>query len=252
MPQINAYHRPQTLEEVTTLLARPDVNTVILAGGTYLVPRLNESAPDGSTIELVDLQALGLVNLNHRDHYLTLGAMVRLQDMVESPELPSFLREIARREEPNTMRNAATIGGLVAVADPESELLATLLVMETTLDIQSRSSSLTLKLGDFLAKPTDKLANGLIVSLTLKTSGQFSQARVARTPADKPIVAVIARRDDTANLRLAMCGVAPTPILVHPDQVDNLTPPSDFRGSSEYRLAMARQLTQRALAELGG
>jgi carbon-monoxide dehydrogenase medium subunit/putative selenate reductase FAD-binding subunit len=45
--------------------------------------------------------------------------------------------------------------------------------------------------------------------------------------------------------RLALAGVAATPVLV--DGADRLDPPADFRGSSEYRRALAAILMARAL-----
>ena len=45
--------------------------------------------------------------------------------------------------------------------------------------------------------------------------------------------------------RLALTGVAPTPVLVQPDDV--LDPAGDFRGSSDYRRALADVLLARAV-----
>ena len=75
---------------------------------------------------------------------------------------------------------------------------------------------------------------------------------MARTPADAPIVAAVARRTPDQQTLLALCGVAQTPVLVDPDDVaDSIDPPGDFRGSAEYRRAMALTLTQRVLEEIG-
>ena len=92
-------------------------------------------------------------------------------------------------------------------------------------------------------------AGEVITAVSIKTTGQTASARVARTPADKPIVAVVGRRAGE-ELLLAVCGVEKRPILVNPSQIDQLAPPSDFRGSSNYRLQMAKVLTQRVIKEL--
>ena len=52
---IAKYHRPQTLDEALALLSQP--NTFPLGGGTLL------SHPKTDSVEVVDLQALGLNSL---------------------------------------------------------------------------------------------------------------------------------------------------------------------------------------------
>jgi CO/xanthine dehydrogenase FAD-binding subunit len=56
-------------------------------------------------------------------------------------------------------------------------------------------------------------------------------------------VAAVARRDSNGALLLAFSGVASVPVLM--DDLETLAPPSDFRGSSEYRKAMAKSLDAR-------
>lgn len=116
MPLLKAYHRPATVREALELLARPGINSVVLAGGAKLVPHINELAD-----EAVDLQAVGLDEIMPTDRGVMVGAMVRLQSLVEDATLPTLLREAAHREEPNTFRNAVTMGGVVVSGSKESE-----------------------------------------------------------------------------------------------------------------------------------
>jgi probable selenate reductase FAD-binding subunit len=245
MPQLQAYHRPETVAEALELLTREGVSTAVLAGGTRLVPRLESTVE-----EVVDLQAAGLDQIEEDEGRLTLGAMVRLQAVVDAEAVPALLRDLARRAGPNTFRNQETVGGTIVTADPESEFLAGLLAHEAAVTVQSRSGSQTLPLSEFLQDVEAGLQGGLLTGVTVTTGGETAHARVARTPADTPIVAAVARREG-GELSLALCGVAATPVPVAPDEVDNLDPPADFRGSSEYRKAMARLLTQRVIQELG-
>lgn len=251
MPQ--TYHRPDSIEEALQLLSRQGLNTAILAGGTQINPRL--AAVD----EIVDLQSTGLDQISSGDGRLTLGAMVRVQTIVDHEDTPPLLREMAQREGPNTFRNAGTIGGVIVTADPESELLAALLVFEADVTIHTAAGAHTMALSDFLfdvwkqlreTAVRGHLESGILTGVALQTAGPTAHDRVARTPQDSPIVAALARRKEDGAALLALCGVAPTPILAGPDDMPDLNPPADFRGSSQYRKKMARVLAKRVLNQL--
>ena len=52
---------------------------------------------------------------------------------------------------------------------------------------------------------------------------------------------------------MAVTGVAPTPVLVDPENPTvSLQPPGDFRGDSEYRMHLVKILASRALDLLNG
>ncbi|MFN8458307.1 MAG: FAD binding domain-containing protein [Anaerolineae bacterium] len=142
------------------------------------------------------------------------------------------------------------MGGVVVGANPESELLAALLVGEAQVQVQSMRGSRQIPLADFLRDVPAALNGGLVTAVSLATGGKAASARVARTPVDTPIVAAVARQDTNGQLHLALCGVAATPVLIEPDAVAGLNPPADFRGSSEYRRQMAQTLAARVVAEL--
>lgn len=245
MPQLKKYHRPESVDSALELLGRPDVRTALVAGGTYLTPRLEEEVD-----EVVDLQAVGLDQIEHDDEQMTLGAMVTIQAVVDDEEAPALLREMARREGPNTFRNQGTVGGAVARADVESEFLAALLVLEAQVTVQPAGGERQLSLAEFLADVAGALENGILTSVSLAKGGETADARVARTPADTPIVAAVGRRDGAGNVHLAMCGIADRPMVVDPDEIENVDPPADFRGSAEYRRKMAGVLGRRVLAAL--
>ncbi|MCP4420467.1 MAG: hypothetical protein GY805_28000 [Chloroflexi bacterium] len=243
MPKLKSYYRPNSIDEALQLLARSGVNTEVIAGGTSSVPFLNETVDT-----VVDLQDVGLAEVDLSGSGLTLGAMVRLQTIVDDQRLPALLRDTAQREGPNTLRHAATIGGVVAGADSESELLAALLVFEANVHVQNGNGVKQLPLADFLLDGTAVLSGGLITAISLITTGKTAHDRVARTPIDSPIVAAVARLGDDGELRLALCGVADTLVLVNSDDVETaVTPPTDFRGSAEYRRQTAVTLSRRVI-----
>ena len=193
---------------------------------------------------------MGLDQISQGDKRLSLGAMVRLQTIVDDEDAPPLLREMARREGPNTFRHASTIGGSIVAANPESELLAALLVFNAEVTIRTADGGHTMSLADFYADLAGNLRGAILTGVALETDGPTAHDRVARTPQDRPIVAAIARLQSNGAALLALCGVAATPILAGPDDITSLTPPADFRGSSDYRKEMARLLAGRVLNEL--
>jgi len=233
MAKALAYHRPDTIEEALELLAGP--NRVVLAGGTKLNDRTRglPGDPLEDEVEVVDIQALGLDGIQAAgDDRLTIGAATTLQALVDSDAVPDLIRELARAELPSTLRNSATIGGLVAAGQGESPLQAALLVHGA---------------GATRVGPNDEL----LTAVSISTGGVGAWSGTGRTPADTPIVSAVGRKDADGVIHLALTGVAAAPMLVDSaDPTGGLAPPADFRGSTEYRIELARIHSQRVLAEL--
>ncbi|MFQ5420006.1 MAG: FAD binding domain-containing protein, partial [Anaerolineae bacterium] len=125
-----AYHRPESLDEALALLAKPA--TFALAGGTRLL------AGDVEGV-VVDLQNLGLNRVEWADGRLHIGATTTLtnlsQALADQPEATpaALLQNGIAYAGPNTYRNAATLGGIIASRPADSELLAALLVLDAEL-----------------------------------------------------------------------------------------------------------------------
>jgi putative selenate reductase FAD-binding subunit len=241
---ITKYHRPLLLADAIDLIALP--NTTIIAGGTAV-----NADTDSAPLVAVDLQALDLSGIESDKNTVHIGATTRLQDLVDSELVPELLRDLARREAPNTIRNAATVGGTVGTADPESELLAGLLVYGATVTL-ARSGSQTEQTLDEVLDDPQALAGAIITAVTINAAGVGSAERTARTPMDRPIVMAVALHGNDGTTRLAMTGVADRPVIVDPAHISDLQPPSDFRGSSAYRKHIASVLADRVLTSLRG
>ena len=270
MPQKpTAYYRPTTLDEALRFLRQP--NTLPLAGGTALL-----ATEEGVDSALVDLQNAGLDRLSWADdgRLLRIGAMVRLADLDEflAPltalqGAAALTRDAIHRAGPNTYRNAATIGGIVASRLADSELLAALLVLNATVSLRLPAPE-TLTLAAYLEE--DERLPGLITELVVYwPSGKGAADRVARTPADYPIVSVTGWRPDGGAIRLAATGIGPRPLHLKASEAalsnavtaETITAavqaaaaathhPGDFRGDATYRAEMAAVLTRRVLAAL--
>ena len=264
--QPTAYHRPHSVEEALTLLRQP--NTVPLAGGTALL-----ATEEGITNAVVDLQDAGLNALTWADdgRLLRLGAMVRLADLhdflaplTELQGGAALLCDAIRRAGPNTYRHAATVGGIVASRLPDSELLAALLALGTTVSLRLPAPE-TLSLAAYLED--DEPPPGLITEFDVFWSaGHGTAERVARTPADYPIVAVTLWQPRDGAPRLAATGIAARPLRLAAAEaalrngVNETTiataaeaaraaaaHPGDFRGDAAYRAEMTAVLTRRVL-----
>jgi carbon-monoxide dehydrogenase medium subunit len=270
MPQKpRAYHRPSSLEEALKLLGQPD--TVPLAGGTALL-----ATEEGITSAVVDLQDAGLGGLAWADsgHLLRIGAMARLAELETflAPLAPlegaaGLLRDAVHRAGPNTYRNMATTGGIIASRLPDSEFLAALLVLDATVSLRLPSPEV-ISLATYLED--DEQLPGLITEiLVFWPNGKWAAERVARTPADSPIVSVAAWRPSGGTVRLAATGVHGRPVrLREAEKViagqndeeiiaaasevarQSARHPGDFRGDAGYRAQMAAILTRRVLKAL--
>ena len=138
--------------------------------------------------------------------------------------------------------------------------VAALLVLEATVTLHSPSSQNSVSLADYLADA--ERPSGLIttVSIPLPT-GSGTSHRVARTPADTPIVSITGWRTQDGAVRLAATGLGERPFRLTPAEKADIaqaasaaaaanTHPGDFRGSASYRAEMAAVLTRRTLNQL--
>lgn len=238
------YHRPTTVDEVMSLAAGP--NAVILAGGTVV-----NADPLAVKGDVIDLQSLDISGIEAVPGGVRIGAITTLREIVASELVPKLIRDLAYREAPNTVRNAATIGGTVGARDPESQLLTGLLAFGATVSVVHPDVTADHPI-EVLLDDEGLLDGSLITHVTIPSGGTAAAERTGRTPLDTPIVLAVAHRDRNGSLAVAVSGVASRPVVVDPAHLDDLEPPDDFRGSSEYRRAIAGVLIGRAVSAAHG
>lgn len=250
------YHRPASLDEALRLLQRKEIRTVPLAGGSGVVGQGN---PDIEAV--VDLQDLELDFIEHSNGTLRVGAMVRLQTIVEdcADIAQGLLSGAAHRMAGWNMRNSATIGGSLAGAQVDSPLSVVLAALGAQVNLTGNGApvswaELAIKLRQ---KPlSGELITAVMIEHAAVSGGVYHQ--VGRTPADLPIVntaAVVKGQDIT----LAIGGLTHDLLTLHAgvSEKENLFSGvaaaeeahirSDFLGGAEYRRSIAGTLAQRAV-----
>jgi CO/xanthine dehydrogenase FAD-binding subunit len=244
MATLQNYYQPDTLAGALELLSRTDLRLAPLGGGTQLIGALETGAVrnlDG----VVDLRKLNLDAIRVEGGVLHIGATATLAAIAAHPVAGSLadglLARAAQGEGPVNLRNMATAGGVVAAAEADSEFYAALLALDASVVLVAPGGTRTVALAELAH------VDGLITEIQLPLAAQRGAlARVARTPADRPIVAALAVRGE-ADVRVVLCGVAARPMPAGAP----LNPPDDFKGSAAYRRAMAEVLAERVRATVG-
>ncbi len=230
------------------LLASLD-DAKVLAGGQSLVPLLNFRL--ARPAHVVDINRVrGMDAIYERDGGVAVQALVRQADVEDSelvahvcPLLAAAVRLVAHR----VIRNRGTVCGSLAHADPASELPAVLLALGGQVIARSTRGERVIPAGEFFrgvfetALAPDEL---LVEAWFPASSGAFAVMEESRRHGDFAIAGVVRAAD-----RLALFGVAATPVLADPgDPTRGLQPSRDLEATPEFRLHLVRVLTQKAFA----
>lgn len=134
------YHWAERIDDALLLLARLDVRTVPLAGGTSLL-----ASHDDSIEAVVDLRDLELATISEDARSMHIGAMVTLQQLAQHPLFRTVASGIvssaARCSSPSyAIRNSATIGGTLALgASSHADILTVLAALGAQAVVRSGS-----------------------------------------------------------------------------------------------------------------
>ena len=242
------YHAPTTVDEACALLASLE-DAKVIAGGQSLVPLLNFRL--ARPAHLVDINRIGgLDRIYERDGGVAIQALARQAAVEDSdlvsrvcPLLTAAVGLVAHR----VIRNRGTVCGSLAHADPASELPAVLLALSG--HVVARSTR-----GERLIQ-ADRLFQG-VMETALAPDELLVEAWFPSSPAPFAIVEESRRHGDFALAgvvraadRLALFGVAPTPVLADPREPSKgLHPSGDLEATPEFRLHLVRVLAEKAFA----
>ena len=242
------YHAPATVEEACALLASLE-DAKVLAGGQSLVPLLNFRLARPQ--HLVDINRIGgLDRMYERDGGIAVGALVRQAAVEDSPlvaRVCPLLGDAIRLVAHRVIRNRGTVCGSLAHADPASELPAALLVLGGHVVVRSTLGDRTIPADSLFAgvMETALAPDELMVEAWFPAVAEkFAISEESRRHGDFALAGAVRAGD-----RLALFGVAPTPVLADPrDPARGLRPSGDLEASPDFRLHLVRVLTERVLA----
>ena len=276
-----AYARPQSLGEALALLAEHREAARVLAGGQSLLASLNMrlSSPE-VLVDIGGLKELSGIRVQH--NVLRIGALTRHREIERSAEVARHVPLLAQAV-PHVahaaIRNAGTLGGSLALADPAAEYPACALALGATMVIVGPAAERRVPAGEFFRGlySTAMEPNELLVAAEFPLSQPAYRSaflELARRHGDYAIVGVAAhaRIESTrlSDVRLAFLGVgekalrAPSaesvlegkpygPAAVAAAQAalaKDLAPLPDLYHSAAAKLHLARVLTGRALSAL--
>lgn len=242
------YHAPGSVEEACALLGSLE-DAKVLAGGQSLIPLLNFRL--ARPAHIVDINRVPRMDaIYERDGGVAVQALARQADVEDSevvagvcPLLAAAVRLVAHR----VIRNRGTVCGNLAHGDPASELPAVLLALGGKVIARSKRGERVIAAGEFFrgvfetALAPDEL---LVEAWFPASSGAFAVIEESRRHGDFAIAGVVRAAD-----RLALFGVAATPVLADPgDPTRGLQPSGDLEASPDFRLHLVRVLAQKAFA----
>ena len=145
------YQRASSVEEAISLLAAGKGDAQLLAGGHSLIPamKLRLNAPE----KLIDISRIeALRYIKHEGNTLLIGAGTTHYDIEASSlvqqKLPLLSQAAGLIGDP-AVRNAGTIGGSIAHADPAADWPACILATEATIVLKGANGEREVEATDF-------------------------------------------------------------------------------------------------------
>ena len=262
------YARPDTVEEVLSLLAEYGDDARILAGGQSLIAMLNLRLLEPAV--LVDISRIaGLDVIRDLGDSIEIGAAVTQNKLMAWPELKLKLPLLAAALPfvgHFQTRNKGTVCGSIAHADPSSEIPLALAVCQGAVVLRSKRGERVLAAGAFqqdmltTARAPDELVAAVRFPVIEGKGVAFDE--VARRHGDFAIVAVAAIADARGEVTLGVGGLSGRPMLrpvaftsapMLSEQInawaEELEGYEDLHASAALRRDLLRNLGPRVVAE---
>ena len=272
------YESPETVSEAVALLAEHLDEASVLAGGQSLIPLLALRLARPAV--LIDINGIAeLSGVSAADGWTVIGAMTR-EYLAEESELVAATVPLLAAALPfighEAIRSRGTIGGSLAHSDPAGELPAVARALDAELVVRSQSGERVIPAAEWFEGyfQTSRRPDELLVQVrfpTAKPGTGVSFQEVARRHGDFAIVGLavsLTLSDGTiSDARLAFAGLSDLPVRATAAEdllvgerpsaelfdeaarraTDDVNPPADLNGSSDYRKTIAAALVRRGL-----
>lgn len=277
------FFRPTALEELLDFKAKEGGKARILDGGSNVLVYIKEGTiPSGTLVDVKFLEAIKGIDV--RNGVVEIGAGELIADIMESPviekEIP-FLRDVLQKFANPLVRNMATLAGNIADSSPIGDTIPPLLVLEAKVVLASAKGQRVIPLEEFFTGPGKNVlepeevilkvqfpvpikGNGGHIKLGLRKGTSCSVVSVA--------VWIAAEKNRVEDIRIALGGVAPTPIRARKTEssfkaqsldwdrisalsetvTEEISPITDVRGSAEYRRQVSVSLLAKAIRQALG
>jgi carbon-monoxide dehydrogenase medium subunit len=277
LPEVE-YEAPTTVAEAVDLLAEHGDEASVLAGGQSLIPLLALRLARPAV--LIDINGVDeLAGVSATDGQVAIGAMTREYVAEESvtvadavPLLAAALPLIGHE----AIRSRGTIGGSLAHADPAAELPAVARALNAEFVVRGPSGERVIPAAQWFEGylTTSRRPDELLVEVRFPTARKdtgVSFTEVARRHGDFAIVGLAASLvlsgGVISDARLAFAGVSEVPVRATAAEellagerpsaelfdeaarraTEDLDPPADLHGSSDYRKTVAAAVVRRGL-----
>ena len=278
------FHAPESLQEALALLTQYNGDAKLIAGGTALTLLLKQSLvqPD----HLISLHRVPEAHdIELSDGVLRIGGLATQRDVEISPLVQQHAPLLANaysRVATIRIRNAATVGGGLAQADPAMDPPPSLLILGASVKTVSPRGERTIPIADLYVDyfettlEPDEIVTELDVPVQDPAAGWTYIKYLPRTEDDYATVAVAAmgrvEGGKIADVRVGLGAVAATALrasvvedalrgadatidaLREASQAvfDIVDPTDDPRGSAGYKRDMSVVFTRRALEQALG
>ncbi len=223
MPDPLALYHPTSLEETVALLDSLE-DAKIVAGSTALTIMLRQRLIAPSA--LIDINGLpGLDRIDVDDDAVTLGALVRHRTVERSASVRErlpVLAEVFGVVANIRVRNAATVGGVLAESDSASDPPAVFVALDAEVQVFGPDGERTIPIAEFFvafyetAIDHAEIVTGGRVPSPATGTGAVYEKFVTRSSEDRPCVGVAAvvrlgPGDTIADLRVSVGAAAEIP-----------------------------------------
>jgi len=199
---------PETVEDVVGALG--DDGAVVIAGGTQVMPRLNTEVTGIGTLVSLRRAGLGGITVDRDD--ATVGAATTLAQLGADDRL-AFLRPVVESIASPSIRNLATVGGNLFVAQPYGDLAVALLALDAEADLAGAGAA---------ARAVEDLvhdgppAGGVVTAVRFAIPQTFRYVKAMRRRLNSGSIVTVAAaltvEDGTVTAaRIALGGAGPAP-----------------------------------------